>query len=118
MTVGQVVEDEKGNKLDKPLPTIWVEASGNLGFPEMVGDHNCSGRRRLSDQALSRRQGLLKFTNPLVIETSPGWSCLFKSPPNHFSNIRIIEGIVDTDTYHRQINFPFFGMDQSRASFL
>jgi len=33
---------------------------------------------------------------------------MFKSPANHYSNIRIVEGIVDTDTYNRQVNFPFF----------
>ena len=51
---------------------------------------------------------LLKFMNPWVIETSPGWSVMFKSPPNHFSNIRLIEGIVDTDMYPSEIHFPFF----------
>ena len=118
ITVGEINEDAEGNKLDAPLPSIWVEPSGNLGFPEMISDH---GWAQVGDDCPIKHypvgQVLLKFTNPWVIETSPGWSCLFKSPPNHFSNIRIIEGIVDTDTYHRQINFPFFWDGSKQGEF-
>jgi len=53
-------------------------------------------------------KGLLKLRNVWVIETSPGWSCLFKSPPNAYNNINFIEGIVDTDTYQDAVNLPFF----------
>ena len=61
---------------------------------------------------------LLKFLNPWVIETQQGWSCLFKSPPHHYSNIRIMEGVVDTDRYHRQVNFPFFWDGNKEGEFL
>ena len=50
---------------------------------------------------------LMKFTNPWVIETPEGYSVLFKAPSNSFSDLHIVEGVVDTDTYNRQINFPF-----------
>ena len=51
---------------------------------------------------------LLKLINPWVIETSKGWSVQFKNPANNWENdIHILEGVVDTDTYHQQVNFPY-----------
>lgn len=53
----------------------------------------------------------LKFLNPWIIETPKEYSCLFTDPLNSSKEraIRIIDGIVDTDTYnHNEINFPFF----------
>jgi len=61
---------------------------------------------------------LFKFTNPWVIETPKGWSCLFKSPPHHYCNVRIMEGVVDTDAYHRQVNFPFFWDGHEEGEYL
>lgn len=50
-----------------------------------------------------------KFHNYWTIKTPPGWSCLFVQPLNRPSNVvEIISGVVDTDTYHSLINFPFF----------
>jgi hypothetical protein len=49
-----------------------------------------------------------KWMNPWTIETDPGYSCLFVSPLNNPNGIfNIIPGIVDTDKYLSQINFPF-----------
>jgi len=51
---------------------------------------------------------LLKLNNPWVIETPKGYSVQFKNPSNNWStNIEIIEGIVDTDEFYTQVNFPF-----------
>lgn len=51
---------------------------------------------------------LMKFINPWVIETDPGVSCLFTSPLNHMQkNFKILDGVVDTDTYYNNVNFPF-----------
>ena len=51
---------------------------------------------------------LLKFTNPWNIETAPGWSVKFQNPANNWSNdIQLIEGVVDTDTYYSEVNFPY-----------
>jgi len=50
----------------------------------------------------------LKFTNPWLIQTDPGYSVLFTNPLNHMQDkIKIIDGIVDTDTYYNNVNFPF-----------
>lgn len=50
----------------------------------------------------------MKFINPWVVETDPGYSCLFTSPLNHMeTRLKILDGVVDTDTYYNNINFPF-----------
>ena len=48
-----------------------------------------------------------KIINPWIIKTPPGYSCLFL-PPMHNTDDRfsIIPGIVDTDTFKLEINFP------------
>ena len=87
-------------------PTIWVQGPGNLGMSSTIGNHDWN---QVGDDCPIKHYLVgLKFINPWVIETSPGWSVLIKSPPNHYNNIRLIEGVVDTDTYCRQINLPFF----------
>ena len=49
-----------------------------------------------------------KFLNPFIIKTPPGYSCLFLSPMNNRDDrFEIIPGIVDTDTFEYEINFPF-----------
>lgn len=50
----------------------------------------------------------MKFMNPWVIETAPGYSCLFTAPLNHLdTRFKVLDGAVDTDTYHANVNFPF-----------
>ena len=49
-----------------------------------------------------------KFINKWLIKTPPGYSCLFIHPMNRLEERwKIIEGVVDTDTYINVINFPF-----------
>lgn len=49
----------------------------------------------------------VKFINHWVIKTKPGWSTLFISPINHFNrDFTCIGGLVDTDTYPKEVNFP------------
>jgi hypothetical protein len=48
-----------------------------------------------------------KILNPWTITTPKGYSCLFVSPLNNSDDrFSIISGIVDTDTYPSEINFP------------
>lgn len=50
----------------------------------------------------------LKFLNPWIIKTPPGYSCLFVPPLNNTDDrFSIIPGIVDTDSFKQEINFPF-----------
>ena len=80
----------------------------NLPLDQSLGHH---GYQQLEDHPASRLaygKDLMKFINPWIIETPPGVSCLFTTPMNHFeTRFKLIDGIVDTDTYYNQINFPF-----------
>lgn len=80
----------------------------NLPIDESLGHH---GYHQLNDHPASDQaygKQLMKFINPWIIETPPGVSCLFTTPMNHFeTRFKIIDGIVDTDTYYNQVNFPF-----------
>ena len=50
---------------------------------------------------------MYKFMNPWCIKTPPGYSCLFVPPLNNEDDrFSIIPGIVDTDTFQPEINFP------------
>jgi|TARA_R110001583_G_scaffold168734_1_gene321598 hypothetical protein len=49
-----------------------------------------------------------KILNPWTIKTPPGYSCLFVPPLNNTDDrFSIIPGIVDTDFFPTEINFPF-----------
>jgi hypothetical protein len=51
---------------------------------------------------------LHKILNPWKIKTPKGYSCLFVPPMNTSDDrFSIIPGIVDTDTFPNEINFPF-----------
>ena len=48
-----------------------------------------------------------KILNPLIIKPPPGYSTLFIPPLNNTDDrFEIITGIVDTDTFENEINFP------------
>tara|TARA_R110000796_G_scaffold216722_1_gene332697 strand:- start:2892 stop:3623 length:732 start_codon:yes stop_codon:yes gene_type:complete len=48
-----------------------------------------------------------KILNPWLIKTPPGYSCLFLPPMNNSDDrFSIIPGIVDTDTFPQETNFP------------
>lgn len=49
----------------------------------------------------------LKFLNYWIIKTAPGWSSLFIPPINNFNQpFTCLGGMVDTDRYIKEINFP------------
>jgi hypothetical protein len=53
----------------------------------------------------------MKYINPWMIKTPPGYSCLFYQPEYFFNEkIKVLPGIVDTDTYDANVNFPFVVM--------
>lgn len=50
-----------------------------------------------------------KILNPWIIKTPPGYSCLFTAPLNNSDDrFTIISGIVNTDTFDMEVNFPFY----------
>jgi hypothetical protein len=49
----------------------------------------------------------VKFINPWVVKTAPGWSTLFIPPINSMEDrFLCLGGLVDTDKYPKQVNFP------------
>ena len=49
----------------------------------------------------------VKFINNWIIRTAPGWSTLFVSPINAFNpHFTCLGGLVDTDKYPKEVNFP------------
>lgn len=54
-----------------------------------------------------------KWINPWGIQTPKGYSCLFIAPVHRKSVFSILEGIVDTDTYNANVNFPFLMKDKN-----
>lgn len=54
----------------------------------------------------------LKFVQPWIIKTPPGYSCLFIHPTYNFDlPFYVLPAIVDTDKHPIPINFPFFLKD-------
>ena len=50
---------------------------------------------------------IYKIFNPWIIKTPPGYSTLFLPPMNNTDDrFSIIPGIVDTDTFQFEVNFP------------
>ena len=49
----------------------------------------------------------IKFINPWVVKTAPGWSTLFIQSINTMEDrFQLLGGLVDTDKYPKQVNFP------------
>jgi hypothetical protein len=48
-----------------------------------------------------------KWNNPWAIKTAPGYSSLFVQPFHRESVFELLPGMVDTDTYTANVNFPF-----------
>ena len=49
----------------------------------------------------------IKFINHWCVKTAPGWSTLFIPPPNRVNEpFTCLSGLVDTDKYYKEVNFP------------
>jgi hypothetical protein len=62
--------------------------------------------RQLAGSSL-QRMVIVKFVNPWIVKTPPGYSCLFIAPLNRFElPFQPLSGIVETDTFYHEVNFP------------
>lgn len=96
---------------------LYVSAENgglHLSFPDlfpMSRSIDTHGYVQLPDHPLAEKpygKDFLKFINPWLIQTDPGYSCLFTSPLNHLeTRIKLLDGVVDTDTYYNNVHFPF-----------
>ena len=72
--------------------------------PEQAKDHPMN----------KKNKPIAKIMNPWSVKTPSGYSCAFLPPLNSKeSPIEIMSGIVDTDTYDNQVNFPFNLIDEN-----
>ena len=80
----------------------------NINYKEIPQLHNIT---QLKDSPLvekNKNLGFHKILNPFIIKTPPGYSTLFLPPLNNTDDrFSIIPGIVDTDTFSHEVNFPF-----------
>lgn len=97
------------------LPTDVEVRKGNGGFnirwmtPEinMVTQHDLEQAPGMPKPSHGY-PAILKWDFPFIIKTPPGYSTLFTHPVNrHDLPFRTFSGVVDTDTYHLPVNFPF-----------
>lgn len=66
-----------------------------------------SGHSQQQAPGLTQNE-IMKWHNPWSIRTPAGYSCLFVAPINNPDMpFECFTGVVDTDTYHNRINFPF-----------
>jgi len=87
---------------------MQLDFPSTLPMRESLGQH---GQVQIENHPLSDMpygKLPLKFINPWIIETADNWSCLFTSPLNHMEKrFKILDGVVDTDSYYNNINLPF-----------
>jgi len=100
-----------------PLPCdIYVYQEN--GIPEFrwptqfsyIGKHPMS---QVGEHPSSNGLPTPKFINTWIVKTPPGYSSLFIPPMHHDNMFKILEGVVDTDTYHAAVEFPFQLKDTS-----
>ena len=103
------------NKEDKPdsFQTFALHARGDLLYNKSINLNS-----RIDVHSLEQVKGspfieknknlpFYKIVNPWKIKTPKGYSCLFVPPLNNSDDrFSIIPGIVDTDTFPLEVNFP------------
>ena len=97
LPIDQQINSNSDNTIVKIGPTSTIfDRAAEYHAVEQVG-----GRSELF------KGDPIKFINPWVIKTAPGWSTLFIPPINSGENRFIcLGGLVDTDVYPKQVNFP------------
>lgn len=87
---------------------ITIEFPPNLMMETTLSSHDSAQIKNHPLEKTMYGSMPLKFHNPWIIETSENVSCLFTSPLNHMeTRFKILDGVVDTDNYYNNINFPF-----------
>ena len=113
---GEIIKDEKTNKPRKDIRYSY----GMKGYQDIISakqiNLNSDSRQHHEiyqlegSRMVERNKNLsfMKILNPWTIKTPPGYSCLFVPPLNNCDDrFDIIPGIVDTDCWDIEINFPF-----------
>ena len=97
-----IINDKNEGKLN----IQWPQTERNGVYIEQHRSRQFKSSEKLLDKSIARSY-MLKFINPWKITTPPGTSCYFTTPAYHDVPFEILPGIVDTDSYHLPVNFPF-----------
>tara|TARA_B100001059_G_C17838207_1_gene589754 strand:+ start:2375 stop:3085 length:711 start_codon:yes stop_codon:yes gene_type:complete len=98
---------------------INVKFPNSFPMPDSLGKHGPDQIRGHPYKNHKYGNMPLKWINPWGIKTPKGYSCLFTSPLNHLERrLKILDGIVDTDTYYNHIHFPFLWIEEKEGEFL
>tara|TARA_S200002703_G_scaffold86546_1_gene74574 strand:+ start:1083 stop:1814 length:732 start_codon:yes stop_codon:yes gene_type:complete len=97
-----------GNRYAKGYTEIYDTAGVNLNTKENNDAHPIiQVGKKCPFASKNKDLPFHKIYNPWTIKTPPGYSCLFLPPMNNSDDrFSIIPGIVDTDTFISEINFP------------
>lgn len=88
--------------------TINIKFPESFPLPQSLGHHSSDQMPRHPLSSKPYGNLLLKWINPWIVQTEPGVSCMFTAPLNHMeTRFKVLDGVVDTDTYYNPVNFPF-----------
>jgi hypothetical protein len=92
-----------------PLPgevSFSMDASGGLAF-QAQGKIVDTQHPLQTQGSPFQRSIIVKFINPWIVRTPPGYSTLFVPRLNTFGlPFEVLSGLVETDTYYRPVHFP------------
>lgn len=96
---------------DTGEPVVGIHTGvKEFGGQEPVSYHNkaqISNHPYWQEQEKWAPDKAYKFTNPWLISTPPGVSCMFVHPQHHgITKWEVLSGVIDTDIYHTNILFP------------
>ena len=95
-------------KITQLVPSLNERAHTNIN---VKGEESMRPVGQFQGSPLEKKNlnlGAHKIFNPWVIKTPPGYSCLFLPPLNNTDDrFSIIPGIVNTDIFNQEVNFPF-----------
>jgi len=106
-------KNEKGEEFKDSFQTFGLYDQPDFLHSKRINLNSGSAThsiKQLGDSPLIEKNKNLPFykiLNPWKIKTPKGYSCLFVSPLNNSDDrFSIIPGIVDTDTFPIEVNFP------------
>ena len=106
-------KNEKGEEIKDSFQTFGLHDQSQLLHAKGINLNSSLDNhpiKQLEGSSLIEKNKNLPFykiMNPWKIKTPKGYSCLFVSPLNNSDDrFSIISGIVDTDTFPNEINFP------------
>lgn len=91
-------------KSNHDLTKVEIGSSSTL-FPRIIERHSIEQTGGYGNGGVYT--DAIKFINPWIVKTPPGWSTLFVPHINGLEDrFLCLSGLVDTDKYPKQVNFP------------